>query len=123
MSAEAFPQYPVNLRLNGVQCLVVGGGEIAARKARGLLECGAYVTVVAPTIVDELRTDERVRWHQREYRRGEVASYRTALAGRHAREAEQLARLTGWNVAEIRRKMGPDVSLRAEPAWWERLWK
>jgi hypothetical protein len=53
----------------------------------------------------------------------EVASYRTALAGRHAREAEQLARLTGWNVAEIRRKMGPDVPLRAEPAWWERLWK
>jgi hypothetical protein len=53
----------------------------------------------------------------------EVASYTTALAGRHAREAEQLARLTGWNVAEIRRKMGPDVPLRAEPAWWERLWK
>lgn len=79
MSAEAYPQYPINLRLNGVQCLVVGGGEVAARKARGLLECGAYVTVVAPTIVDELRTDDRVRWHQRDYQRGEVASYRVAI--------------------------------------------
>jgi siroheme synthase-like protein len=79
MTTEAFPQYPVNLRLNGVQCLVVGGGEVAARKARGLLECGAYVTVVAPTIVDELRADARVRWHEREYRRGEVASYRVAI--------------------------------------------
>jgi precorrin-2 dehydrogenase/sirohydrochlorin ferrochelatase len=79
MSTEAFPQYPVNLRLTGVQCLVVGGGEVAARKTRGLLECGAYVTVVSPTIVDELRDDPRVRWHQREYRRGEVASYRVAI--------------------------------------------
>jgi precorrin-2 dehydrogenase/sirohydrochlorin ferrochelatase len=79
MTAEAFPQYPVNLRLTGVQCLVVGGGDVAARKARGLLECGAYVTVVAPTIVDDLRGDPRVRWHQREYRRGEVASYRVAI--------------------------------------------
>ena len=79
MSTEAFPQYPVNLRLSGVPCLVVGGGEVAARKARGLLECGAYVTVVAPTIVDELRDDVRVRWHQREYQRGEVASYRVAI--------------------------------------------
>lgn len=79
MSAEAYPQYPVNLRLNGVQCLVVGGGEVAARKARGLLECGAYVTVVAPTIVDELRDDARVRWHKRAYQRGEVASYRVAI--------------------------------------------
>jgi siroheme synthase-like protein len=79
MTVEAYPQYPINLRLNGVQCLVVGGGEVAARKARGLLECGAYVTVVSPTIVDELRSDARVRWHQREYRRGEVASYRVAI--------------------------------------------
>lgn len=79
MSADAFPQYPVNLRLNGVPCLVVGGGEVAARKARGLLDCGAFVTVVAPTIVDELRTDSRVRWHQRDYQRGEVASYRVAI--------------------------------------------
>ena len=79
MTVEGYPQYPINLRLNGVQCLVVGGGEVAARKARGLLECGAYVTVVAPTIVEELRNDERVRWHQRDYQRGEVASYRVAI--------------------------------------------
>jgi precorrin-2 dehydrogenase/sirohydrochlorin ferrochelatase len=102
MSAEGFPQYPVNLRLNGVQCLVVGGGEVAARKARGLLDCGAYVTVVAPTIVDELRNDARVRWHQREYRRGEVASYRVAITatGDHAVDAQvyEDAKATGIPV-------------------------
>jgi uroporphyrin-III C-methyltransferase/precorrin-2 dehydrogenase/sirohydrochlorin ferrochelatase len=29
---------------------VVGGGPVAARKARGLLDCGAAVTVIAPEV-------------------------------------------------------------------------
>src|SRR5262245_3154329 len=49
--------------------------------------------------------------------------YRRSLAERHAREAEQLASLTGWNIADIRKKMGPDAAIGPEPAWWERLWK
>ena len=54
---------------------------------------------------------------------GAAAAYRQTLGDRHAREAEQLARLTGWNIDDIRRKMGGDVPARPEPAWWERLWK
>lgn len=42
--------YPVSLSLAGRPCLVVGGGPGAARKAAGLLGCGAVVTVVAPSI-------------------------------------------------------------------------
>jgi len=53
----------------------------------------------------------------------EAATYRQAVAERHASEAEQLARLTGWNVAEIRRKIGPERAAQPEPAWWERIWK
>ena len=71
--------YPVNLDLQGRRALVVGGGDLAARKARGLLAAGAQVTVVAPEAVDEISNDHRVRWHQRPYRRGEVASYRLAV--------------------------------------------
>jgi hypothetical protein len=52
-----------------------------------------------------------------------AADYRQAVVDRRAREAEQLARLTGWNLADIRQKMGPELPARAEPAWWERLWK
>ena len=54
---------------------------------------------------------------------GAAAEYRRAVFDRRGREAEQLARLTGWNIEEIRSKMGPDVRVGAEPAWWERLWK
>lgn len=40
--------YPTALRLLGRPVLVVGGGPVAARRAKGLLDAGAVVTVVAP---------------------------------------------------------------------------
>ena len=39
------PLYPVALRLEGRNCLVVGGGPVGARKIEALLACGAIVTV------------------------------------------------------------------------------
>lgn len=48
------PQYPINLIIEGRPCLVVGGGEVAARKARELIRCGADVTVVAPELCEAL---------------------------------------------------------------------
>ena len=71
--------YPVNLDLTGRRALVVGAGPVAARKVSGLLEAGADVTVVAPTAVAEIAGDSGLRWHERPYRRGEVASYRLAV--------------------------------------------
>jgi precorrin-2 dehydrogenase/sirohydrochlorin ferrochelatase len=40
--------YPINLKLEGRPCLVVGGGAVGERKIAGLLECGAAVRAVAP---------------------------------------------------------------------------
>jgi hypothetical protein len=56
---------------------------------------------------------------------GAAAQYRRGLSDRHAREAQQLASLTGWNLADIRQKMGPEIAAQPEPptAWWEKLWK
>lgn len=80
MSAPVFPTpYPVVLDLRERRALVVGGGPVGARKVEGLLVAGAEVTVVAPEAVAEIANDPDVRWHRREYRRGEVASYRVAI--------------------------------------------
>jgi precorrin-2 dehydrogenase/sirohydrochlorin ferrochelatase len=72
-------QYPVNLILAGRPCLVVGGGAIAARKAAGLLECGADVRVIARQAGPEIRA-LGLPIEERPYRRGDVAGYRLALA-------------------------------------------
>jgi siroheme synthase-like protein len=40
--------YPIFLDLRHKPVLVIGGGKVALRKARGLVEAGAEVTVVAP---------------------------------------------------------------------------
>jgi uroporphyrin-III C-methyltransferase/precorrin-2 dehydrogenase/sirohydrochlorin ferrochelatase len=46
--------FPIFLRLAGEPALVVGGGEVAARKIDLLLRAGAVVTVVAPEVIDSL---------------------------------------------------------------------
>ncbi len=43
--------YPIFLNLTGCRSVVIGGGEVAARKTRVLLSAGAKVTVVAPAVV------------------------------------------------------------------------
>lgn len=41
--------YPVALEVAGRRCVVVGQGPLAEEKARGLLEAGASVAVIAPS--------------------------------------------------------------------------
>ncbi|HEY3736537.1 MAG TPA: uroporphyrinogen-III C-methyltransferase [Jatrophihabitans sp.] len=47
--------YPLLLDLVGRHVLVVGGGTVATRRTRSLVEAGAAVHVVAPEVTDELR--------------------------------------------------------------------
>lgn len=46
--------FPLFIDLTNKNCLVVGGGNIAARKVRSLVEYGARVVVIAPSILPEI---------------------------------------------------------------------
>jgi siroheme synthase-like protein len=87
VAGDPVPIYPVALRVQGHPCLVVGGGPVAARKAAGLLACGAHVTLVAPAVgsaVDELARDPgagdgTLAVRRRPYREGEAAAFRLVV--------------------------------------------
>ncbi len=104
MSEKRF--YMTCLDLEGRSCLVVGGGTVALEKTRGLLECGARVTIVAPQVVDEL-VELDVEIHRRGYRPADLdgrflvvaATSTGSLNRRVSRDAE--ARSLLCNVADV----------------------
>lgn len=46
--------YPVFWDIRGKSCVVVGGGEVAVRKVKRLLDCGAKVSVISLQLTPEL---------------------------------------------------------------------
>ncbi|CAN5913259.1 bifunctional precorrin-2 dehydrogenase/sirohydrochlorin ferrochelatase [soil metagenome] len=69
------PRYPVLVDLSGRPCLVVGGGPVAERKVRGLLDVDADVTVISPHATEGLAraaAEGRVRWHRRSIRPDDI---------------------------------------------------
>ena len=47
--------YPVCLDVSGRRCVIIGGGEVAERKARRLTDCGAEVLVVSESLSSALQ--------------------------------------------------------------------
>ena len=71
----AGPAYPITLDLTGRRVVVVGGGPVAARRVRGLVEAGALVEVIAPFVCEDLRDlvdAHGIRWHEREFTVGDL---------------------------------------------------
>jgi precorrin-2 dehydrogenase/sirohydrochlorin ferrochelatase len=68
--------YPAFLDLRGLPVVVVGGGPVAARKARGLAKCGARVTVVATEFSAACKRLRGVTRHRRPFRPGDLRGAR-----------------------------------------------
>jgi precorrin-2 dehydrogenase/sirohydrochlorin ferrochelatase len=70
-------RYPLFLDLAGQPVVVIGAGNVAARKIRSLLNAGARVTVISP---EARRLPKSIRWLRRRYRRGDLAGARLVIA-------------------------------------------
>lgn len=74
MRAAPVSSYPLSLDVTGKAVVVVGAGAVAARRARTLVEAGAVVTVISPSISDAmLELGDSVRIVQRDYAPGDLA--------------------------------------------------
>lgn len=101
--------YPVNLRIAGKPCAVIGGGSVACRKVISLLAAGAEVRVISPEVTTELAEmvkKKQVEYVERPYEKGDLAGFylvicatdSTAVNQLAAAEAEQMGILA--NVAD-----------------------
>lgn len=77
--------YPVFLDLDGKRCVVVGGGEVANRKARKLLQARAKVVVISPDVKPELAS-MAAEIKRRPYREGDLEGAFLAFAATDLRE-------------------------------------
>ncbi len=86
--------FPMFVELQNKKCLVVGGGSVALRKIRVLLEFGAQVTAVAPDFLTEVRELPGVVFLQREFEAKDLSGMQLVVAATDRKE---------WNhrIAEL----------------------
>jgi precorrin-2 dehydrogenase / sirohydrochlorin ferrochelatase len=100
--------YPIFLDLSGRRCVVVGGGEVANRKARKLLQARARVVVISPEIRAELES-VAVEIQRRPYREGDLEGAHLAFAATNSREVNAA-------VAREAKARGVPVNVADEPS-------
>jgi precorrin-2 dehydrogenase / sirohydrochlorin ferrochelatase len=94
VSERAYKPYPIVLtQLSAVRTVVVGGGEVAARKVRALVESGANVIVISPELHPQLaalRDDGVIEHVARPYTKGDLKGAGLAFAATDRREVNAL---------------------------------
>ena len=108
---KTFPYYPVFLRIHKKKCVVVGGGRVALRKVRMLLDCGGEVKVVSSTFHSNLlRLAEKkaIRLIRRDYKPGDLAGAAIVIAATDQQEINR-------RVAEEAKRAGALVNVVDDP--------
>jgi len=83
---------PVFMQLQGRNCLIVGGGDVATRKTSLLLDAGAKVLVVAPEIsslLTEWAGEGRLEHQAREFATADVDGMNLVIAGTNNRQVNE----------------------------------
>jgi precorrin-2 dehydrogenase / sirohydrochlorin ferrochelatase len=108
---KTFPDYPVFLRIHKKTCIVVGGGRVALRKVRMLLDCGGKVKVVSSTShfnLLRLAGKKAIRLIQRDYRPGDLRGAAIVIAATNQQEINR-------RVAEEAKRGGALVNVVDDP--------
>lgn len=85
--------YPINLKIENSLCLVVGGGAVAFRKIRGLLQADAKVRVISPELLPGLRLladNGAIEWFERPFVEGDLEGVSLVFAATNNRKVQLL---------------------------------
>lgn len=75
INGQSSPYYPISLNVRGRKCVVIGGGQVALRKVRTLLEHGANVEVISPELcagLGQLADKDSIHVLNRVYQEGDL---------------------------------------------------
>ncbi|MDZ5473008.1 NAD(P)-binding protein [Bacillus sp. 31A1R] len=84
--------YPVSLQLKGKVVVVIGGGKIAERKIKGLLNTGAKIELISPTITEGLKglvEATKIKWLEKSFSPEDVNDAFLILAATNDRATNQ----------------------------------
>lgn len=85
--------FPIFCQLNNKPCLLVGGGEVAERKARLLMDAGAVISVVAPTFTPQFmqwQNEQRLQCFTAEFSVADLADKWLVIAATDNEQVNQL---------------------------------
>ena len=92
--------FPILLKIKDRLCMVVGGGEVALRKVKTLLERGAAVRVISPELdpeLGELVSRELIEWEARTYQQGDLEGAFLCVAAADDAEVNAEVRHEAWS--------------------------
>ena len=96
--------YPVNLKMEGVSCLIIGGGHVSLRKVKKLVDQQAHVTVLAPEICKELMAlwqEKRISWKKAFYEAGDAKGYHFVVTASGSRKVAEMVRQESLDFPEL----------------------
>jgi siroheme synthase-like protein len=103
--------YPVFLNIEGKRCVVIGGGKVALRKVKMLLDCGAKVSVISPKPhpkIVRLSKERAIHLIQRDYEPRDLKKAAIAIACTDVKEVNR-------KVADEAKKAGVLVNVTDDP--------
>lgn len=102
---------PIFMNIRDTSCLVVGGGQVAARKVYLLHRAGGKVTVVSPELCAELQRWAEtgdITFHKRGFEPGDIQGQRIVIAATDKRDVNQ-------QVASLAQAQGIPVNVVDNP--------
>ena len=94
--AKQFPYYPIFLDVEDRSVVIIGGGNVCARKAETMLKYGAKVTVVAPDFhpdIEQYAADKKINAKKKTYDESDLDGASIVIASTDdERINEQIAR-------------------------------
>ncbi|SME45436.1 Precorrin-2 dehydrogenase [Bacillus mobilis] len=87
-----YDMYPLILNLNKKVVVIIGGGKIAYRKASGLKNTGAFVTVISPEICEEMKELSYITWRQKTFSNDDIKNAHLIYAATNQHDVNMMVK-------------------------------